>query len=222
MGDLNQLSFVKENSKIVSGPILEIGSKNYGNTPDFRSVFPNEEYVGVDMEYGHGVDVVLDFTSDLTVIKKSLKGKKFKTVICFSVLEHCKNPFKMSRNIMRILDKNGVLFVSVPFSWRIHGYPSDYWRFTPEGVKLLFPELNFEKHAGNISTNKIGESGQINHHMFRSELTIAKGIKLKRYNYLVGMFILLCRKLKILPSVFDYPYLSPPVMVNMIGKKKSD
>ena len=32
---------------------------------------------------------------------------------------------------------------SVPFVWRIHAYPSDYWRFTKEGVKLLFPRIRF-------------------------------------------------------------------------------
>ncbi len=39
MGNINQLNFVLQNVNIIQGPILEVGSKDYGNTPDFRSRF---------------------------------------------------------------------------------------------------------------------------------------------------------------------------------------
>lgn len=52
MGDMNQFKFVKSNAHRVKEPILEVGSKNYGNTPDYRSLFPDFEYIGVDMEEG--------------------------------------------------------------------------------------------------------------------------------------------------------------------------
>ena len=55
MGDMNQFNFVKSNAHRVKEPILEVGSKNYGNTPDFRSLFPDFEYIGVDMEEGGGM-----------------------------------------------------------------------------------------------------------------------------------------------------------------------
>ncbi len=220
MGGINQLNFIKKNARLVSGPILEVGSKDYGNTPDFRSVFPDCEYVGVDMEEGKGVDLVLDLTLDFNLVDEKLNGKRFKTVLCLSVLEHCKDPFKMCNNISQLLADNGVLFVSVPFSWRIHGYPSDYWRFTSDGIRILFPELDFDTYAGNISTSKIGESGPIDNYMFRAEMDIHKGLELKRYSYLAGMFIYLCRKLRLLPSVFGYPYLFPPVLIDMVGIKK--
>jgi hypothetical protein len=220
MGDTNQLNFIKRNTKIISGPILEVGSKDYGNTPNFRLLFPDYDYLGVDMEKGTGVDTVLDLTSNFSAINKKLKGKKFKTIICFSVLEHCKNPFKMCDNLSRLLDKGGIIFISVPFSWRIHAYPSDYWRFTPEGIRILFPELCFDIKDGIISTSNLDEIAPIDDYMFRAELDISSGLKMKRYNYFTGIFIGLCRKFRILPSVFSYPYLSPPVMINLIGRKK--
>ncbi len=49
MGDQNQFAYIKKNIKIISGPVLEIGSKNYGTTPDFRILFPDYEYIGIDM-----------------------------------------------------------------------------------------------------------------------------------------------------------------------------
>jgi len=41
------------------------------------------------------------------------------------------------REIHRVLRPDGVLLVSCPFYFHIHSYPSDYWRFTPEGIRLL-------------------------------------------------------------------------------------
>ena len=219
MGDVNQLNFIKQNSKIVTGAILEIGSKDYGSTPDFRSVFPDYEYVGIDIEKGKGVDVVLDLTDDFDIVSQKLGGRRFNAVICFSVLERCKNPFKMCDNISTLLPPNGILFISVPFSWGIHGYPSDYWRFTPDGVKILLPKLDFDTYMGSISTCKMGEAETINDNMLRIEWSLKKYNR-KRNGYFAGLFIYLCKKLGLLPRALDYPYLHPPVMVNMIGLKK--
>ena len=172
------------------------------------------------MEAGDGVDVVLDLTEDFDVVSEKLGGKRFKTVICLSVLEHCRDPFRMCRNMSRLLEKDGILLVSAPFAWRIHGYPSDYWRFTPEGIRLLFPEVEFDAHTSNICTNKPDESRPIDRHMLRVELSPLKGIGRKRYGLCAGMFLSFCRKLRIFPSIFRYRYLFPPVMINMRGRKK--
>src|SRR4030042_6562163 len=183
MGNIDQLNFIKQNSHRVIEPVIEIGSKDYGNTPNFRLLFPDYEYIGVDMENGKGVDIVSDFTDDFNVVSEKLGGMSFKTAICFSVLEHCKDPFKACDNISRLLDKDGILFVSVPFSWRIHGYPSDYWRFTPDGIKVLFPEFDFDIYPGNLSTSRIGKLKPIDNHMCQTELNIRRGIRAKQYGY---------------------------------------
>ena len=40
-------------------------------------------------------------------------------------------------NLTRLLRPDGQLCISVPFSWKFHGYPSDYWRFTPDAFRSL-------------------------------------------------------------------------------------
>ena len=216
MGDLNQFYFVLKNKNLVKEPILEIGSKDYWNTQNFRSIFPNFEYIGVDMEDGKGVDVIIDFTDDLDIIKNKLNKKKFNTIFCFSVLEHCKNPFKMCENITNILEKNGFIFIGVPFTWRIHSYPSDYWRFTSEGIKILFSNFDFKHYDNNISS-RINEIRKISKKMFQIYSWDSRSNK----NIINRIIIFLLRKIKNFPPVFEYPYLFPPVMINMIGKKKS-
>ena len=221
MGDINQLLFIKKNIGKIKGPILEVGSKDYGNTQDLRSLFKGTEYTGIDMENGKGVDLVLDLTDNVNAINKRLGNKKFNTIICFSVLEHCSNPFKMCSNIESLLNKDGIVLISVPFSWRIHGYPNDYWRFTPEGIKLLFPHLKFDLGEASLSTGKIGLTEPIDDYMLRVELDMVKAKKRKIYNKFTIFLMYFLKKSKLIRWISDNPYLFPPVTVNMIGRKGS-
>jgi hypothetical protein len=220
MGDLNQLDFIKRNIKKFKAPYLEIGSR-YGLTREMRKLFPNSEYIGTDMEDGPGVDVVLDLAKDFTFVDKILKQKRFNTVFCLSVLEHCSNPFMMAENITNLLDKNGVLYVSVPFSWGFHPFPSDYWRFTPEGVRILFPEIVFNFENSNMSTSDIGDIRKIDNDLCRIGFSASKFLRQKKYGMATTAIIIkLTRKLGIASWIFKYRYLLPPVLINMIGIKK--
>ena len=42
-----------------------------------------------------------------------------------------------------IIKSNGKLFWTTPWVWRIHGYPDDYWRYTPSAVKQIFSSMNW-------------------------------------------------------------------------------
>jgi hypothetical protein len=42
-----------------------------------------------------------------------------------------------------LLRKGGTIYLTVPFVWRVHSYPNDYWRFTKEGVRSIFPGINW-------------------------------------------------------------------------------
>jgi 2-polyprenyl-3-methyl-5-hydroxy-6-metoxy-1,4-benzoquinol methylase len=68
-------------------------------------------------------------------------------VLCFSMLEHCDKPWLVARNMERILRKDGLLLLSVPFQWRVHAYPNDYFRYTFNGIKTLFTEINWLEKA---------------------------------------------------------------------------
>jgi hypothetical protein len=142
MGDINQLRFIERHADPLHGPYLEVGAKDYGTSQDLKSVLRSpEEYLRVDLEAGKNVDLVLDLTRRMEEIDSALEHRRFRTVFCLSVLEHCRDPFLMADHITRLLAPGGRVCVSVPFAWKFHAYPSDYWRFTHEGVKLLFPKL---------------------------------------------------------------------------------
>jgi SAM-dependent methyltransferase len=139
MGDLRQFKIVRKYFSTVQGAVLEVGSRDYGNTPDFRSIFVNNEYVGVDIEAGKGVDCRVDLTSDIA----SLTVGHFDLVICCSVMEHTPRPWIMADNICRLMKPGASIYVSVPWIFPFHGYPNDYFRFSPAAIKALFPDVRW-------------------------------------------------------------------------------
>lgn len=73
--------------------------------------------------------------------------KKFDLILIMSVIEHLENPFKMSEELKKILTPQGYIYIAMPFFYPVHETPEirDYWRMTPDGVKLLFNYCNVIK-----------------------------------------------------------------------------
>jgi len=139
MGDANQLHYLRHFVPKTPGPVLEIGSKDYGSTSSFRDFYSGVEYVGVDMAEGKGVDVVTDLTTSVG----PLKDAYFDLAICCSVLEHVAKPWVFAANLTRLIRPGGRLYMSVPWVWRYHAYPDDYFRFSHRGVMALFEEFEW-------------------------------------------------------------------------------
>jgi hypothetical protein len=157
MGDVNQLDFILRHRDLLHGPFLEVGSRDYGNTQPLRPLFGGQTYVGVDMLEGPGVDLVLDLTKPFEAIDEAVEGRRFGTIFCLSVLEHCEQPFQMAQTLTRLLADGGRMVISAPFVFKFHGYPSDFWRFTPEGLRKLFGQLTFDPALGAITTALRGD-----------------------------------------------------------------
>jgi len=119
-----------------SGRTLIVGSKVYDGRVDRRRAYANAE--GWDMLAGDGVDRVINLEDSLP----SDVGV-FAHIECISVLEHSRKPWALAENIERLLDREGTLHLQVPFIWRVHSYPDDYWRFTTSAVQLLFSRVHF-------------------------------------------------------------------------------
>jgi SAM-dependent methyltransferase len=122
-------------------PILEIGSLQVeGATGDInlRSLFPGKDYTGVDFRPGPGVDCVAS-VEDLPQ-----KSGSVGTVLALSTFEHVQRFWLGFDEVDRVLRPDGVFIVASPFYFHVHGYPSDYWRFTPEAFDFLLKD-NFPR-----------------------------------------------------------------------------
>ncbi len=223
MGFRNHAIFMERNKALFKGPFLEVGSRDYGSTEKMRAKFPGETYVGIDMQAGEGVDLVLDLTMPFSDVDALLGGKRFGTIFCLSVLEHCEQPFLMAENISRLLAPQGVLYVSVPHAWKFHGYPSDYWRFTHEGVKKLFPQLTFDMNIARVSTDIEGDLRPVNEDISRLRISgkwfRERGEPLKG----VGADVLaMAGRIGLFRWLTQHRYLIPPSMIEMVGTKPKD
>ncbi len=219
MGSINQLLFIQKNASELAGPFLEVGSKDYGNTQDLRTVFRGRgQYVGADIETGQGVDVVLDFTLPFAEIDNRLGGRRFGTIFCLSVMEHCMQPFVMAENLTRLLLPGGKLCISVPFAYQFHAYPSDFWRFTYEGVKVLFPRLQFDLQKGAGATSRTGEFKPLDKEL--GKISFGSKWHRRQGHYLRGMVaktLGALGQIGVLRWLAGYEYVLSPTEVMMIG-----
>jgi SAM-dependent methyltransferase len=118
-------------------PILEIGSyqvEGQSDLIDLRSLFRGRPYIGVDFRPGPGVDCVA------SVEKLPQATGSVGTVIAFSTFEHVQRFWIGFQEVHRVLRPDGVFLVACPFYFHQHGYPSDYWRFTPQAFELLLED----------------------------------------------------------------------------------
>jgi SAM-dependent methyltransferase len=72
-----------------------------------------------------------------------LREKSYNSAICFEVLEHVPDPMQAITEIARILQKDGILILSVPHLSRLHEEPYDFFRYTKYGLQALLENAGF-------------------------------------------------------------------------------
>ena len=121
----------------LGGPLYEFGAyqvQGQEERANLRGFFPRRAYFGCDARPGPGVERIEDLEA------LALPDECASTVLCFETLEHVFRVHDACGEMFRVLKPGGVLMVSVPFHFRIHAYPDDYWRMTPSCLlQLLEP-----------------------------------------------------------------------------------
>lgn len=90
---------------------------------------------------------LVDFHYD--VQEMAFEDASFDFVVCPAILEHVPYPQKAIAEMHRILKANGEIWVEIPFNQPYHPSPQDYWRVTPEGLRLWmrdFEEIKLGVH----------------------------------------------------------------------------
>jgi hypothetical protein len=123
--------------------VLEIGSRVVSpGSSTKRCLFPGaSSYTGFDYYPDSNTDVV----GDAHRLSQYFGNQRFDAIFSLSVFEHLAMPWVVAMEINKLLELGGITFHATHFAWPVHERPWDFWRFTDEGLKVLFsPALGFE------------------------------------------------------------------------------
>lgn len=85
----------------------------------------------------------LTYVADLTDMPQ-VPSDRYDAAVCHQVLEHVRHPARAVGELYRTLKPGGQLVISVPHLSRLHELPHDYFRFTPNGIRVLLEDVGFE------------------------------------------------------------------------------
>lgn len=137
-------------------PVVEFGALQVeaDQDGDLRPLFAGRPYTGTDVREGPGVDRVEDLRA------LTFGDGEVGTALCLDTLEHCEDPPAAGRELARVVGPGGICIVSSVMLFGIHGYPSDYFRFTPAGMRAVLGDFDSVWTCGvghpDIPTQVIG------------------------------------------------------------------
>lgn len=118
-----------------SASMLDFGC---GNMPYKRLYEAKCKYIGVDFEGNKDADL---YFKDGQI---PLEDNSVDYVISTQVLEHVASPEDYLKECHRVLKHDGKLLLSTHGHWKYHPDPTDFWRWTKDGLDKLLGDNGFE------------------------------------------------------------------------------
>lgn len=118
------------------GTLLDYGCGNMPYQPLFSPRF--DHYVGADLPGNDLADIALN--PDGTI---PLGAEEIDCVLSSQVLEHVTNPDSYLKESLRVLKRDGSLILSTHGIWMYHPDPTDYWRWTSDGLTRIIVQAGF-------------------------------------------------------------------------------
>jgi SAM-dependent methyltransferase len=147
---MDSLTLFKTKLNELDNPkVLELGTGRWDvDKPTHHKEFISKPstYVMSDIFNGIDFDVVAD-AHDLS----PFSDNEFDVFVAFSVWEHLRKPWIAAQAAHRVLKPGGILFVATHQTFPVHGYPSDYCRWTDEGLKALFDEPDWTNQVSEMT-----------------------------------------------------------------------
>lgn len=112
--------------------VLDLGS--YDVNGSYRPLFqrPGWRYLGIDLEPGPNVDLVLQ-----TPYHIPLRSESADAIISGQAFEHVRFFWQTWLELVRVLKPGGLILLVAPSRGPEHRYPVDCWRFYPDGFRAL-------------------------------------------------------------------------------------
>ncbi len=138
---------INELSSHFRSKLLDLGC----GTRPYEKLFINvSEYIGLEIDKGIKNNYA-NFLYDGN--KFPFKKGSFEGVFTSQVFEHVFDPENFLSEINRVLKKDGLLLLTVPFIWDEHEQPYDFARYSSFGIQYLLEKSGFEilEHRKTLS-----------------------------------------------------------------------
>ena len=131
-------SYLKEH---VRGRLIDLGC---GKVPLYDA-YKNHitENLCVDWPATLHKNPFLDYECDLN-LPLPFPENEFHTVLLSDVLEHISNPQQLFHEMNRILVSGGKVILNVPFFYKLHEVPHDYYRYTKYALLKFAKDSKFD------------------------------------------------------------------------------
>ena len=142
--------WIERHADKLGDDVLEVGSR-MTNAESWWIVnrdLAQGAWTGIDMQEGHGVDLVADIHA-----LPGEWGGKFSGVLCSEVLEHVRRPWVALPELRRVIRPGGWIVVTTLFAFPEHGFPDDFYRYSRNGLAGLLEDAGFT----DIETAYAGE-----------------------------------------------------------------
>jgi SAM-dependent methyltransferase len=118
--------------------LAEVGERLGGEMHCGRALsISGSQHLGEVIGLHAGTLISADYPEH-NVLGLGFEDDSFDVVLFDMVLEHIEgSPQDAIDELRRVLKPGGILFCTTVLFYPIHAYPSDFWRFTPEALKLL-------------------------------------------------------------------------------------
>ena len=118
------------------GVLLDFGC---GDQPYRQFLEPSVlQYIGADSALNDHRDVEIREDGTVPIVDESVDF-----VLSTQVLEHTPDPYRYLDECNRVLKVGGLLILSTHGVWPYHPHPTDYWRWTAEGLKYVVNKEGF-------------------------------------------------------------------------------
>jgi hypothetical protein len=129
--------------------IADVGSCDVNG--QYRSIFerPEWKYIGLDVQAGKNVDVVLPSEYEWN----NIQDGAFDVVVSGQALEHTRFPWLFVKELARIVRPGGAVCIIAPYQWDYHKFPIDCWRVYPDGMRAVMEHSGLTVISTHMNDN---------------------------------------------------------------------
>lgn len=132
--NLSAMKFFR-NVTLDTKKIIDIGC----GTKPFEIFFEGKDYIGLDFQPFDNSVISHDLNDPLPFENNSVDA-----IIMSEVLEHHPDPYKLLKEVDRVITSSAKIFISTPFALPVHGSPYDFHRYTNYFYQHLSEKYDWE------------------------------------------------------------------------------